>query len=70
MNKKEIGTTVLVGIVILILCVGFSWLITCGIIELITICFGLTFNWATATGIWLILGLLGSVFRVTINRGN
>ena len=70
MNKEEIGTTALVGIVILILCAGFSWLITCGIIKLITMCFGLTFNWAIATGIWLALGLLGSAFRVTINRGN
>lgn len=68
--KKGTGTAVIVVIVFLILCAGFSWLITCGIIKLITMCFGLTFNWATATGIWLALGLLGSVFRVTINRGN
>lgn len=39
-----------------------SWLITCGIIWLITLCFGLTFSWAIATGIWLILCLLGNVF--------
>lgn len=66
--KKEIGTVTLIGIVILILYIGFSWLITCGIIKLITICFGLTFNWATATGIWLALGLLSSVFKVTVRK--
>ena len=37
---------------------AISWLITCGIIKLITICFGLTFSWSVATGIWLCLMLL------------
>lgn len=68
--KKGTGTAVIVVIVFLILCAGLSWLITCGTIKLITMCFGLTFNWATATGIWLALGLLGSAFRVTVNKGN
>lgn len=39
-----------------------SWLLTCGIIFLICLCFGWTFSFAIATGIWLILCLLGSIF--------
>ncbi len=51
---------------IVILLVGLacilSWLITCGVIKLITLCFGWTFKWHIATGIWLILILLKSCF--------
>lgn len=51
---------------IVILLVGLacilSLLITCGIIKLITLCFGWTFKWRIATGIWLILILLKSCF--------
>ena len=39
-----------------------SWLLTCGIIFLICLCFGWTFSFAIATGIWLILCLLSSIF--------
>ena len=56
--------------VILLLVIGYaiSWILTCGIIKLITICFGLTFSWAIATGFWLILCLLKSVFSVTVKK--
>ena len=40
-----------------------SWLITCGIVKLICLCFGLTFTWLIATGIWLIIILLRYIFR-------
>ena len=58
----------LMAILLLAICYAISWLITCGIIKLITICFGLTFSWAIATGIWLILCLLKSVFSVTVKK--
>ncbi|MBR6641157.1 MAG: hypothetical protein IKL08_03070 [Clostridia bacterium] len=45
-----------------ILLIGASWLFTCGLIWLITLCFRVEFDWLTATGIWLILCLLGTVF--------
>ena len=52
-----------IGVILAILAIfALSWLGTCGIIKLITLCFGLTFSWGIATGIWLILCLLGSVF--------
>lgn len=49
---------------------ALSWIITCGIIKLITMCFGLTFSWGMATGIWLIWILLKSLFsnNVTIKK--
>ena len=49
-------------LLIMIACLGARWLITCGLIKLITICFGLAFSWSIATGIWLILLILKSIF--------
>lgn len=39
-----------------------SWLITCGLVYLIMLCFTLEFSWWIATGVWLVLLLfnLGS----------
>ena len=58
--------TVFFGILIFASIMGISWFVTCVIIKLITICFGLTFSWSIATGIWLILLLLKSVFNITV----
>lgn len=68
--KKKIATggiTAIIAIIILALAFGLSWIVTCGIIKLITMCFGLTFKWSIATGIWLIMCLLSSIFT-TNNR--
>lgn len=46
---------------------AISWIITCGIIKLITVCFGWTFSWAWATGIWLVMFLLRATFNHTTN---
>ena len=59
------GITVIMMIAILIFAYGFSWILICGIIKLITMCFGLTFKWSIATGIWLIMCLLSMVFKST-----
>lgn len=37
-----------------------SWISTCGIVKLITICFNCNFSWSIATGVWLILMSLQS----------
>lgn len=47
----------------LIVILAISWILACGIIYLIFCCFGLAFTWPVATGIWLILLILGSIFR-------
>ena len=65
-NKiKEGGLIAVMVIVVLIACYGLSWIVTCGIIKLITMCFGWTFKWSIATGIWLIISILKSIFKTT-----
>lgn len=56
------GTAAIIVILILAVCYGLSWIVTCGIIKLITMCFGLTFKWSIATGIWLVICILKSSF--------
>lgn len=73
MNKNlkskiaEGGTVAILVIVILVLCYGLSWIVTCGIIKLITLCFGWTFKWSIATGIWLVICILKSIFKTTVH---
>ena len=68
-NKiTEGGAAILVFIAILVVCYGLSWIVTCGIIKLIAMCFGWTFKWSTATGVWLIICLLQSIFKVTVKN--
>ena len=67
-REKTKKLDALIAILLLVLCYEVSWLATCGIVKLITICFGLTFSWAIATGIWLILCRLKSVFSVTVKK--
>ena len=49
-------------ILVVILLYGVSWISVCGVVKLITLCFGWNFNWAISTGIWLILVLIKSWF--------
>jgi hypothetical protein len=53
----------LIGLLIILLCLALSWGITVGIIALICLCFGLTFSLLKATGIWLILVLIGAFLK-------
>lgn len=46
----EYGACVAAVILVLAVCYGLSWIVTCGVIKLITMCFGLTFKWSIATG--------------------
>ena len=65
---KQGGIVAVVVILLVAVCYGISWIVTCGIIKLITMCFGLEFSWAVATGIWLIICILKSIFNVTVNN--
>lgn len=67
-NSRQCGACIAVIILVLAGCYGLSWIVTCGIIKLITMCFGLTFKWSIATGIWLIICLLKSIFNVTVKK--
>lgn len=61
-------TDVLIIILTIAFLYGISWIITCGIIKLITMCFGFVFTWKFATGVWLIICLLKSVFNITVKK--
>lgn len=52
----------IVFITVMILSYGISWIVTCGLIKLITLCFGWSFSWPIATGVWLILCIMKSIF--------
>lgn len=56
---------VILAVLVLAAAGGISWICTCGVIKLITMCFGWTFSWGTATGIWLIMMLARTVFEHT-----
>lgn len=60
------GSAILFVVLIAVIAYGIDWLCTCGVIKLITVCFGLTFKWSIATGIWLLLYILRSIFKVTV----
>ena len=64
-NIAEGGIVALVAIVIFLILGAISWLITCGLFYLITLCFSLEFSWLTATGVWLVMILLKSIFNTT-----
>lgn len=64
---KKFGFTIgcIFAVLIFLAVAAVSWIATCGIIYLITLCFGWTFNWLVATGIWLLMFLLRSIFSNT-----
>ena len=64
----EGGIVALIAIVIFLVLSAISWLITCEMFYLITLCFGLEFSWLTATGVWLVMILLRSIFSVTVKN--
>ena len=64
-NIAKGGMVALIAIVIFLVLGAISWIITCGIFYLITLCFGLEFSWLTATGVWLVMILLKSIFNTT-----
>lgn len=69
-NIAEGSIAVLLVLAIVVIAFGLSWIITCGIIKLITLCFGWTFSWGIATGIWFVMMLLKKVFNVTVTNHN
>lgn len=63
MNNKKTLSVIILTIVLLIIGCALSIVVTCGIIKLITICFGLKFKWSVAIGTWLIMCLLSAIFK-------
>ena len=53
---------IMVVVLILSVCAITSWAIVCGVIKLITMCFGIDFSFKVATGIWLTFILIKFYF--------
>lgn len=62
-NKYGGVVAAILFVVVLLACYALSWICTCGVIKLITICFGWTFSWSVATGAWLVMCLARTVFK-------
>ena len=58
MKKKSNAAATLIIILCAIALTTFSWGITCGLVKLITMCFGGDFSWGASTGIWLLFVLI------------
>ena len=52
----------ILAVLFIIFVYALSWIVTCGLIKLITLCFGWAFSWAIATGIWLVVLILKTIF--------
>lgn len=62
--------SILLILLLIILIIGISFLITAGLVYLISLCFGFIFTWKIALGVWLIQCLLTSVFNITVRIKN
>lgn len=69
-NKLGFTLGCLAALVVFALVCAISWITTCGFVYLITLCFGWSFSWAIATGVWLAIWLLQSIFKsnVTVKK--
>ena len=66
---KKVFTWIFVALFVMLI-LGVSWIGTCGVIKLVTLCFGWTYSWGMATGIWLILLFVTPLLkpRVTVKK--
>lgn len=55
--------TFIIGIVILMSSMFLDWLIAIGLVKALSLCFGFTFSFKVATGIWLVILILESIFK-------
>lgn len=65
--QNGIGTCALI-VLLLIIALAVSWGFTAFIVWLITLCFGWEFNFLYATGVWLILWLLGGGIKINTGK--
>ena len=62
---KKFGFAIgcLAALSVIVAVLGASWLLTCGLVYLIMLCFDITFSWPIATGIWLMIISLNVIFN-------
>lgn len=63
-NKS--GCLMYVLLVILVLVV--DWIVSLGLVWLISWCFGWSFSWKVATGVWMVVLLLHDIFKIKIEK--
>lgn len=63
LNFKNKIFAILVFIILLIVMLGISYFCTAGMVWLICKCFNWAFSWKFATGIWLVLLLVGTTVK-------
>lgn len=66
-SNAGFGLGCLTFLVISAVVIGLSWLATCGMVYLITLCFGWTFSWLAGTGVWVALMLLAGFLAPSKN---
>lgn len=49
---------ILILIAAIIGALAIDWLVACGLVKLICLCFALKFTWRLATGVWLVITTL------------
>lgn len=59
-EKEEKVSTAVIEIIVTLI---FEYLIYCGLLKLITLCFNLAFTWKWATGVFLIIMVLKTIFK-------
>ena len=57
MNKGH-----LLALLVIVIAIGISFLITAGLIKVVTLCFGWEFKWTYVLGVWVIEIMLKSIF--------
>lgn len=60
--------SMIAGAIILLFVLGLSWIAICIIVNLITLCLGVSFKWSFATIIWLIICVLNILFHIIIKK--
>ena len=51
--------TILIFILIIVLFLGMTWLVTCGLTKLVALLLGIDFTWSLGTIVWIIAFVLG-----------
>jgi len=59
--------TALIVILIYLACLGVSFLATSGLIRIVCWAFSLAFSWKIAVGVWIILCIIGGLFKVNVH---
>lgn len=59
--------TALIVILIYLACLGVSFLATTGLVRTVCWAFSLAFSWKIAVGVWIILWIIGGLFKVNVH---